>query len=122
MQPMRICRTKGLLSRSSLQRFFQGVQVQPEPGTACWGRMKQRSSTGRGFPIVKEPITLTAIVSKNPLHGGFNEMPSIMQIEEKAGITLNFVQVSSSSFGEKLNLIFASGDLPDMVFTASPTI
>ena len=73
-----------------------------------------------GFPIVKEPITLTAVVSKNPLHGDFNEMPSFMKIEEKTGINLDFDQVPSSRYGEKLNLIFASGELPDMVFYGEP--
>ena len=73
-----------------------------------------------GFPIVKEPITLTAVVSRNPMHGDFNEMPSIMKIEEKAGINLEFDQVPSSSYSEKLNLIFASGDLPDIVFYGEP--
>ena len=73
-----------------------------------------------GFPVVKEPITLTAVVARNPMHGDFNEMPSIMKIEEKAGINLEFDQVPSSSYSEKLNLIFASGDLPDIVFYGEP--
>lgn len=85
-------------------------------GNGLLGPNEATISNEQGFPIGTSPITLTAIVSKNLLHGDFNEMPSIMQIEEKAGITLDFVQVPSSSYGEKLNLIFASGDLPDMVF------
>lgn len=73
-----------------------------------------------GFPIVKEPIVLSAIASRNPMHGDFNQMPSIDQIEQKAGITLDFEQIPSSSYSEKLNLLFASGSLPDMIFYGEP--
>ena len=73
-----------------------------------------------GFPIVKEPIVLSAIVSRNSMHGDFNQMPSIDQLEEKAGITLDFEQIPNSSYSEKMNLIFASGSLPDMIFYGEP--
>lgn len=73
-----------------------------------------------GFPIVKEPITLKVTVSKRPVHGDFDQMPIIEQIEEKAGIDMEFEQIPNQSYGEKINLMFASGNVPDVVFSGAP--
>ena len=73
-----------------------------------------------GFPIVQEPITLNVTVSKRPSHGDFEQMPVITRIEEKAGINMDFDQIPNQSYGEKINLMFASGDVPDLVFSGAP--
>ena len=42
-----------------------------------------------GFPIVQEPITLKVTVNKGPLHGDYDQMPTVKRIEEKSGIDLD---------------------------------
>ena len=73
-----------------------------------------------GFPIVKEPITLKVTVSRGPLHGDYDQMSTVQRIEEKSGIDMDIEQVQSASYGQKINLLFASGEVPDVVFSGAP--
>ena len=73
-----------------------------------------------GYPIVKEAISLTTLVKKRSYHGNFEEMPTIQRWEDKAGINLEIQEVPRSQWGEKLNLLFASGDFPDISMAEAP--
>ncbi len=68
-----------------------------------------------GYPIVSEPITLKTIVNKRPINGPFEEMPTITRWEKKAGINLEIQEIPQSSYKDKVKLLFASDDLPDII-------
>ena len=70
-----------------------------------------------GFPIVDEPITLTMLCPVTSMNSDPNKNMSFFSaMEELTNIKMEVNAVSSSSFPEKINLLFASGDLPDVIF------
>ena len=73
-----------------------------------------------GYPIVKEAITLQTIAKKSSLNGDFNQMPIIQELEAKTGITLDILGIPAANYEQKINLQFASGDLPDFVLAGMP--
>lgn len=72
-----------------------------------------------GFPIVKEPITLKAMVSKAAAQGDYSGILMWNEYEKMTGIKIEWEQVPASSITEKRNLALASGEYPDMFFRAS---
>ena len=74
-----------------------------------------------GYPIVKKPITLSGIFSSHPLSGDLDEMPTVQRIKEKAGIELDIQQLPGDAYSQKIDLLFASGDVPDIVFSWGPS-
>lgn len=70
-----------------------------------------------GFPIVNEPVTLKAFAVKGPYNkGDFNELAIWKKYQEMTGIKVEFTAVESAQQQEQLGLIFASNQLPDMIF------
>ena len=75
-----------------------------------------------GYPVVKEPITLQTIYAKDSWHGDLNQMPTLLRLQEKSGIALDIEQISGgSAYNEKVNLMFAGGDLPDFLSSGTPS-
>lgn len=68
------------------------------------------------FPIASEPITLTVLFPRLAVHGDFDQMWFVKEIEELTNIYLDFITVDSEGFEEKKNLVLASGDYPDLFF------
>jgi len=68
------------------------------------------------YPIVKEKITLTILA---PAEGEYdrNENLFTKELEEKMNIDIQFTVAQAGGFKEKMNLMFASGDLTDIVTT-----
>ena len=70
-----------------------------------------------GFPIVKEPITMTAMVSKHVSQPSWSEMLVWQEYEKKTGIKIQWQEVTSE-LTEKRNLALASGEYPDLFYRA----
>ena len=101
--------------------------------TACGGDGEDAESSGlligeaeadifneTGYPIVKEPITLKTIYAKQPTHGDLDKMPTLETIQKISGINLEIDQIPGFAYDEKVNLMFASGDLPDFIPSWGP--
>lgn len=73
-----------------------------------------------GFPIVTEPVTLTLMAPDVGIQNWEN-MPVLQQMQEKTGITLEYKNAPKDSFETKKNLVFASGDYPDIFYAAGLT-
>lgn len=71
-----------------------------------------------GFPIVKEPIILTAMVSKHVSQPSWDEILVWKEYEKMTGIKIEWHEVTSD-LTEKRNLALASGDYPDLFYRAS---
>jgi putative aldouronate transport system substrate-binding protein len=67
-----------------------------------------------GLPIVSRPFTFSAIVSRQPMHGPFSLMTSLINMENRTGVTVEYIELPSQGFTERKNLILASHDLPDV--------
>lgn len=70
------------------------------------------------YPIVKERIKLTILAPADG-ENDRNENLFTKELEEKVNIDLEFVVAQSGAFKEKMNLMFASGDLTDIIATGA---
>ncbi|RJG26503.1 extracellular solute-binding protein [Paenibacillus thiaminolyticus] len=69
-----------------------------------------------GFPIVKEPITLTMMGQDVGIQN-WQDMGFFKEMEKKTNIKFEFRNAPADSFDTKRNLVFASGDYPDVFFS-----
>jgi len=73
-----------------------------------------------GFPIVNEPITLSIMAPDTGMQN-WKDMPVLQEMEKLTGIKLEYRNAPMDSFDTKKNLVFASGDYPDMFYAAQIT-
>ncbi|MCU6709125.1 extracellular solute-binding protein [Paenibacillus sp. J5C_2022] len=71
------------------------------------------------FPIVKEPITLAMMGAKTANQLVWEEMAFFQEMENLTQIRFEFDTPAAENYREKLNLRFASGNLPDVLFGAN---
>ncbi len=74
-----------------------------------------------GYPIVKEPLTLKVMFCIRDVDSMIdpNEMPAVQALEEKTGIHIEWEVIKGSDWDTKLNLMFASGEYPDIILAAN---
>lgn len=74
------------------------------------------------FPITEKPATLKVMVKANPLVEDFAANRFSKWLEEKTNIKVEWEVVPEKSAQDKLNLVLASGDYPDVImgFGVSP--
>ncbi|WP_059053970.1 extracellular solute-binding protein [Paenibacillus senegalimassiliensis] len=74
-----------------------------------------------GFPIVQEPITLKMFTRIAPVNGPFKDMPVFQDYEKMSNVKVEFIEAPTDGFQEKKNLLFASNELPDVMFRSGIT-
>ena len=74
------------------------------------------------FPIVTEPITLTATVVQTPVQIDFNDVQILKDFEEKSGINVEYTCIPSDMRLERLNLMLASADVTDILYKMQVSI
>jgi putative aldouronate transport system substrate-binding protein len=76
------------------------------------------------FPIVTEPTVLKILLSNGEQVSDFNTNAFTQWLEEKSGLDLQIEVVNSTDAQTKLNLVLASGDLPDILmgFPMTPSL
>lgn len=77
------------------------------------------TEAGTYFPIVNEQISLTLFAPQLPNTVDYNTNDLTVYLEENMGIDLIFETVPQDALEEKVNLAFASQDLPDMFFNTT---
>ncbi|WP_224752603.1 extracellular solute-binding protein [Metabacillus arenae] len=70
-----------------------------------------------GFPIVDEEIKLT-LMAPGAGMAEWKDMPTLQDYAEKTNINFKYITPPMSDFQTKLNLAFASGDIPDIIYAA----
>ncbi|WP_239615680.1 ABC transporter substrate-binding protein [Cohnella mopanensis] len=68
------------------------------------------------YPITKEKVTLKVMVRGNPLVEDFSTNEFTKWYEEKTNVHIDWEVVPEQSMQEKLNLVLASEDYPDVIF------
>lgn len=75
------------------------------------------------MPIVEEKIKLTMFTTFPPGHAemweSLNDMPSMQALEEITNIEVDMQGIPATNYGERKNLMFASGNLPDIIYSSS---
>ena len=102
--------------------FAAGVSVystggQGEPATAA----EEGSFNPAGFPIVDNKITLKMMGSRAPYQAEWSKMDVFIAYEEMTNIHIEWDTVEHQARNERKNLVFASGDLPDVFIAMSLT-
>lgn len=72
-----------------------------------------------GYPIVDEKITMTMIAPGLGINE-WNDMDFIKDYEEKTNIHMDITTPPQSEFKTKLNLDFASDEIPDVIYAGGP--
>ncbi|MGX7418237.1 extracellular solute-binding protein [Carnobacterium gallinarum] len=75
-------------------------------------------NTKSEFPVVTEELKMT-MMGQNTGLAEWKDMPTLIEYAKKTGIDFDYITPPMSDFGTKLNLAFASGDLPDVIFGSS---
>jgi putative aldouronate transport system substrate-binding protein len=92
----------------------KGDSAQTQPAGA-----DKPSANATGFPIVKDPITLTFFTGKAATNGSdFSQTYIWKEYEKKTNIKVNFQLVPFENLTEKRNLTIAGGDYPDAFYSA----
>lgn len=73
-----------------------------------------------GYPIVNEPLTLSIMAPDMGIQN-WKDMPVMQEMEKLTGIKIEYLNAPRDSFDTKKNLVFASGDYPDIFFGAKLT-
>ena len=89
-----------------------GEDSAPEAG----GEAVNGTNPGNELPIVTEPVTLTIAKERHMLDTtkSYNEKASFKNITEETGLTLEFVELAAGTAAEKVPLMLAGGDMPDV--------
>ncbi len=70
------------------------------------------------FPLVTEPLTLTFMAPRpSDYVNGYEEMTLLKEYEAMTGIDIEWEEVPSSGWGEKIQLVLNSFDLPDVIYS-----
>lgn len=70
-----------------------------------------------GYPIVNEKISVSFMLPKPVIRGEWQELQYFISMEELTNIHIDFISIDDSVYQEKKNLMFASGDYPDVIFS-----
>lgn len=74
------------------------------------------TNPGTTLPIVTEPVTISIAKERHMLDTtkSYNEKASFKNITEETGLTLEFIELAAGTAAEKVPLMLAGGDMPDV--------
>ncbi|MDO5423035.1 MAG: extracellular solute-binding protein [Eubacteriales bacterium] len=73
------------------------------------------------FPIVTEPVTLKVFLVQPANISSLDDNEVTKYIEEKTGVNLEIISATNDSAKEKMSVLLASGDYPDMFLATGPS-
>lgn len=73
-----------------------------------------------GFPIVSEPITLSAVARMSNWNVPFEDLELLADYEAETGITVEWTSIAGSDWTERMNLLLATAEFPDFVYGSLP--
>lgn len=82
-------------------------EEQSEASEVAWNR--------EGLPVVDGGYSLTAFAIKHNVMPNWSDSEAMKVLQERTNITVEWDHVPPQNATEKLNLIFAAGDMPDMI-------
>ncbi|GGA41669.1 extracellular solute-binding protein [Paenibacillus physcomitrellae] len=109
-----------LLSAGLLAGLLSGCGGGGNAGSASGSGNAADAVSKDGFPIVSKPITLTMMAPDVGLQN-WEDMPVLQEMEKKTNIHFEFQNAAKDSFDTKKNLVFASGEYPDIFYAAGLT-
>lgn len=74
-----------------------------------------------GFPIVKEPITIT-VAGLNANTPDWNDTDLVKEIEKRFGIKLECTSYEADAWETQLTLLMSSGEMPDIILNTNQSM
>lgn len=68
-----------------------------------------------GYPLVNERVKKTVMIRRPGNMSDPAEMPTLKYIADKMNLDIEWIVVGADGWNERVNLMFASGDLPDII-------
>jgi len=94
-----------------------------ETATDSDGREMVGNMYVTGLPIVKEKVTLTVAWPRSPYSDiSAAEKQAVKDAEEATNVALNFMEIESAGWNEKINIMIASQELPDVIMGSVPDL
>ena len=85
---------------------------------SCFSFALAEEATEITFPLVDEPLTLTFMAPRaSDFANGYADMKLLNEYEEMTGIHIEWEEVPSSGWSEKIQLVLNSVDLPDVIYS-----
>ena len=94
---------------------------QAETKTAAPAVSKVKVNT-TGFPLVAEPVTIKVSTILIPTARNFGDMPVFQELEKLTNVKVEWNMIPSAAQTEKINLMLASRDYPDVFLHSFPSI
>ncbi len=87
------------------------------------GSVSEASSNfnAEGYPIVNDEITLKVMFAGDSMIAP-EEMPAVQRLDELTGIKTEWEVINMADWDTKLNLMFASGEYPDVIIAPMATV
>lgn len=105
----------------ALPAFGNGTQ-ENSATTGNTNRLQDIGFHATGYPVVDKPLQVDAWVSKSPLFTvPYSQMTMLAELQKKTNVVFNFTEIPSDQMKEKVNLMFASRDYPDVLFGGTAT-
>lgn len=86
--------------------------------TACGGAGNGEGAAAASADTGSEKVRLTALISKSGLTKDVNEFQWLKELEDKAGVEIEWQQITAD-WDQKKSAMFASGEIPDLLFAAT---
>lgn len=119
------CGSGGGESKESTDTASAGTTIATaQTGTQTTEKAETSNFNETGYPIVNEPITLKVMFSIRDVDSLVDpkDMPALQRLEEKTGIKVEWEVVKGSDWDTRLNLMFASGEYPDVIISANSAV
>ncbi len=99
----------------------QGTNSQSQPGASADA---SGNFNKEGYPIVNEGITLKVMLAIRDSDTMIapEQMPAVQRLDELTGIKTEWEVIKSADWSTKLNLMFASGEYPDVIIAPNGTV
>ena len=76
-----------------------------------------------GYPIVDEQVTMEAVILRGAKHPvPYDEMEMVRRLEERTNVDIDFEEIAQDGAAERINLMFASREFPDVFFRISGNV
>lgn len=94
--------------------------IESEP-TSGQDSNSQTSASASGTSGEKVKLTLFTVFSEGqtPYFKTLNDSPNMQALEEATGVEVDILAVPSANYIERKGLMFASGDLPDIIYSST---
>mgnify|MGYP006274210823 CR=1 FL=1 len=97
--------------------LFAGGQQDEEDGETREQELEAMGFSATGYPVVTDSPTFRVMARRRRgVTGSYEESPKLLYLEEQTGVKVDWETIQSANAEEQINVVMASGDLPDAFY------